>query len=596
LFRSARGSGRKSFSREVASVLDLLDPFMEIGPDILPGLLALLVAPGVVFALVVNRRYRRILTECLRIPSQTGLSGGDAAQKLLAVVGLGNVRVLLAPKLPGCGQYHPLTREVSLLNSIYLSKSVAAVGIAAHEVGHAVQYARGYFPAWLRTALVPTIRVSFIVGLLIVGVAITYPSALIWAGAALVGGCLLFPLVTLPVELDASRRARQLALEGRVILPSEQADMDRVLHAAMLTYVGQALKATLAFGMLVGFLAIQRATLEFVAIDGGSPPQYFPLIVLVVFLCFAGRVRKRAAVPPTARELNETGILLVHQGHFADAIAAFTKSLQLNPNLAAAYVNRGMAYCHTEQYGEALADLDRGVRLAPKVPDTHGSRAGLWLVRRELTRAVADYTEALRLGGCRASLLRDRGVAFLFQGKLEDALADLNESIQLNPKDAVTYNNRGATFQKRGEYTRAVADLRESMRLNPEFPSAYKNLAWLQATCPEASFRNGAEAVMNAERAWKLSQGKMVEWQAILAAAHAEAGNFSEAIRWQEKCLAESPAPAKAELEARLQLYRAGQAFRDTPVRTTEACARTCEAEEEERLANSLAVGCNGQA
>src|SRR5207244_689234 len=97
-------------------------------------------------------------------------------------------------------------------------------------------------------------------------------------------------------------------------------------------------------------------------------------------------------------------------------------------------------------------------------------------------------------------------------------------------------------------YSRAVSDFDEAMRLSPALPNSYKNLAWLLATCPQPEFRDGAKAVAHAQKALELSDHKVVEWFAILAAAHAEAGNFEEAIRWQTQCIDKAPPKLRGEL------------------------------------------------
>src|SRR5207253_6069724 len=110
-----------------------------------------------------------------------------------------------------------------------------------------------------------------------------------------------------------------------------------------------------------------------------------------------------------------------------------------------------------------------------------------------------------------------------------------NRAIRLDPRDAVAWNNRGTAYLKTGDYAKAAADLNEARRLDPQLPHAYKNLAWLQATCPRPEFRDGAQAVANAARALELIGDKAPDWWAILAAAHAETGNFEEAVQWQAK-------------------------------------------------------------
>jgi Zn-dependent membrane protease YugP/Tfp pilus assembly protein PilF len=594
-------------------VLEQLEPVAELLPEELHhfveifeetadfrSLWFLLLVPALLFGVWVQRRFQKALDQFLQVASQNGFTGVVAARRLLERAGVRGVRIVPTRGFLVTDHYNPLSRELALSQGIYNSASVAALGIAAHEAGHAIQHARGYFPLWLRSALVPLTNVCFLLGCVAVGFGIISSSVLVWTGVALFACCLLFPLVTLPVEFDASARARELAVEAGVIQPGEREGMDQVLRAAALTYVAQALKAWFAFVVLVVVLALQREPSDSFFGDEVPGLPFLMTAACLVVVWLARRARTAPAPAPSAAQWNNTGYLLAEQGELAEALAAFTRAIHLDPNLTAAYVNRGTTYYRTAQLDEALADLDTAVRLAPGLPHAYVYRGHVRLARSEYDEARADYDAALRLapdqaavlyasrgavglsqgepdraladftaaldhGGDRAGVLRDRGLAWFLKGEHDRALADLDESIQLEARDAVTYNNRGAALMKRGEYARAAADLRQAVRLNPELPNAYKNLAWLQATCPQPEFRHGAEAVANATRAVQLANGKAVEWLAILAAAHAEAGAFEEAIRVQADCLDKSPPQAKAELQARLDLYRARQPFRDRP-------------------------------
>ncbi len=115
---------------------------------------------------------------------------------------------------------------------------MAAVGVACHEAGHALQHAQGYKPMWLRSTLVPTANIGSSAGYLVMLGGLLFQSAnLIYVGAALFSAVLLFQVVTLPVEFDASNRAKRLAVENGIVLPQEREGMDKVLNAAAMTYV-----------------------------------------------------------------------------------------------------------------------------------------------------------------------------------------------------------------------------------------------------------------------------------------------------------------------------------------------------------------------
>jgi tetratricopeptide (TPR) repeat protein len=121
-------------------------------------------------------------------------------------------------------------------------------------------------------------------------------------------------------------------------------------------------------------------------------------------------------------------------------------------------------------------------------------------------------------------------------------------------------------YAKQGAYAQARADFHEAMRLTPALPNSYKNLAWLLATCPQVEFRDGVQAVSHAHKALQLAGQQVAEWVGILAAAHAEARDYEEAIKWQTECLDQSPPKLKSAMESRLVMYKEGRPYRETHV------------------------------
>lgn len=203
----------------------------------------LMIAPALLLALWAQWRIHSSYNAAQQIPAP--LSGAAAARHILDSAGLHDVGI---EPTPGhlTDHYDPRDRVLRLSEGVYQQRSLAAVGIAAHEAGHALQHGYGYVPLAVRNAAVPIAgfgsNASFI--LLILGFVLALP-ALIWAGIIAFSGVVLFQLVNLPVEFNASARAKaQLATLG-IVSPQEMVYVDRVLGAAAMTYVAATLQAIL---------------------------------------------------------------------------------------------------------------------------------------------------------------------------------------------------------------------------------------------------------------------------------------------------------------------------------------------------------------
>ena len=173
-----------------------------------------------------------------RVPARSQLTGAQAAQRLIASGGLYGVRVEgVAGRLSD--HYDPRSKTLRLSAGVAQSPSVAALAIAAHELGHAQQDAEGYFPLRLRAAMVPAVNIGSYLGwiLIMLGLFLNWLNVA-WLGVLVFSGGALFALATLPVELDASRRARALLTSsGMIVSDDEQRGVNSVLNAAALTYV-----------------------------------------------------------------------------------------------------------------------------------------------------------------------------------------------------------------------------------------------------------------------------------------------------------------------------------------------------------------------
>ncbi|MCS7167778.1 MAG: zinc metallopeptidase [Gemmatales bacterium] len=192
--------------------------------------------PGLLLSLWASWRVKANFSYYSQIPNASGMTGAEAAQYILDQAGIHDVEVTVTEGFLS-DHYDPLHKRLALSPETYYSRSIAAVGVAAHEAGHALQHATQYAPLWLRSTLVPTAHIGSTLGYIVMAIGLFIHPFVVLLGVVLFSAVLLFQLVTLPVEFDASRRAKQLLLETGIIAPQEREGVDRVLNAAAWTYV-----------------------------------------------------------------------------------------------------------------------------------------------------------------------------------------------------------------------------------------------------------------------------------------------------------------------------------------------------------------------
>ena len=191
---------------------------------------------------LVNSRFSKYS----RVRSRAGMTGAQAAERILQSQGIYDVAIQrVSGKLTD--HYNPRNKTLNLSDAVYASTSVAAVGVAAHECGHAIQHARGYAPLSFRSALVPVANIGSQLSWLfiILGIFFGGSHTLIMIGILMFSAAVLFQLVTLPVEFNASGRALKLLSETGILQKDEVSDTRKVLSAAALTYVAAATTAVL---------------------------------------------------------------------------------------------------------------------------------------------------------------------------------------------------------------------------------------------------------------------------------------------------------------------------------------------------------------
>lgn len=213
-------------------------------------LLLMLVSVGL--GLITQGYIRATFARWSRVPVASGMSGAQVARRILDANGLSDV-----PVIPVSGSltdhYDPRSKHLALSESVYGTPSVAAAGVAAHEAGHALQDAHGYVWGSVRNALVPAANFgSSAAGILIVLGFVIGLTGLLWLGIVAYAMAVLFQVVTLPVELNASRRAMEALEMSGVVTPDQLPGARSVLTAAALTYVAAALISVLNLLYYIG--------------------------------------------------------------------------------------------------------------------------------------------------------------------------------------------------------------------------------------------------------------------------------------------------------------------------------------------------------
>ena len=241
--------------------------------------------------------------------------------------------------------------------------------------------------------------------------------------------------------------------------------------------------------------------------------------------------------PMSAWAYDMRGTLRKNLGQFDNAVRDYNEVIRYAPKQAWGYVARGSVREQRGEYESALKDFAEAIRLAPQSPVPYICRAAVWGEKNEFDKAMNDYAVAMRLDPQNSS---------------------------------IAHFNRGLLEQKWGDYENALKDYDEALRLDPESSGALACRARIRAACPAASLRDGKLAVAEATQACIKTHWGVEAWLDTLAAAYAETGEFAEAVKWQQKAVdmlgkSRGGLYQPQESKDRLELYQAGQPYRETP-------------------------------
>ncbi len=324
-------------------------------------------------------------------------------------------------------------------------------------------------------------------------------------------------------------------------------------------------------------------------------------LFFVIFLCAASAF---GAIKRDSMGLLRESEEAFEKRDFDKAADLLSQAIEANPKLTPAYILRGLARAGKEKLDEAIADFSKAIELTPSDERPYLLRGAAYQEKKEWEKAAVDFTEANNRKPGEAATLNSRGICYAALDQEEKALADFDAAVKADPRDPRSHQLRGGTYAQKGDKEKALADYKEAMELAPNDPTTYlyraqlylyeqepekaladleelmrrapaysgalNDYAWTLCTNPKDSVRNGRKAVEYAKKACHETDYKHAPTLDTLAAAHAEAGDWEEAIRWETEALslAEKSNPDDVGgMKDRLALYRDKKAYRETPKR-----------------------------
>lgn len=473
---------------------------------------------GVCLVRGAARHFQRVAHEQGAALASCGLTGQLAAHRLLAICGLQDVAVVRSSR----SLYQPRKRQVHLNAQTFDSPSLAAITTAAHEVGHAQQFAAGILICRLRQAIVPICYT--LIGVAVLAPFVVYlgdgnPVTARMGWILLLLGIVVIVLqvpIHLPLEYDASRRARILVTEAGLLATDEQRGFDAILKAAWLTHASVQVQRFLIIGVaalvlclsptFIGSSAREQAS-HIAAVEAarqqrireaarleyarrlprlpaaGEPNQivtvdWFTLLlpnligIVPCALILFGLHRFNAVIhrpkSPSKRaiERNNAAMLLFSKGECRQALGELNEALRLDPQLAAAYYNRGMVHRRLGNLEASVEDFEAHLRIFSSNPHSLAARAEAHALAGDFDRAFDEFAEALRRAPQNASLRARRGLVHAQRKDFDLALADFDAASALDAREPLAHQGRGLVCMARGELDRAIAELDRAIALD----------------------------------------------------------------------------------------------------------------------------------
>ena len=259
------------------------------------------------------------------------------------------------------------------------------------------------------------------------------------------------------------------------------------------------------------------------------------------------------------------GAVLVKMGRVDDAIAHYQHALQIDPDYPQAHYNLGNILLDKGRVDDAIAHYQHALQTDPDYAQAHVNLGNALLQKGRIDEAIPHYQQALRIDPRCAPALVNLGGILLQRGKVDEAIVHFQRALEIKPGIAEAHSSLGRALRQKGRVGEAITQFQQALQLEPDDPEVQNSLAWLLATCPQVSLRNGKQAVQLAQRANELAGRNNPVALRTLAAVFAEAGRFPEAVETAQRALhlagAQSNTGLAGALQSELKLYQAGVPF-----------------------------------
>jgi tetratricopeptide (TPR) repeat protein len=270
-------------------------------------------------------------------------------------------------------------------------------------------------------------------------------------------------------------------------------------------------------------------------------------------------------IPDYAEVHYNLGNALLQKGKVDEAIAHYQMALQIKPDNAEAHYNLGNELLQKGKVDEAIAHFQKALQITPEFAEAHYNLGDALLQKGKVDEAIAHFQKALQITPEFAEAHYNLGGALLQKGSVDEAIAHYQKALQIKPDYAKAHFNLGNALFQKGSVDEAIAHFQKALEIDPDYAKAQNNLAWVLATCPQASLRNGNKAVELAQRANQLTGDGNPAILGTLAAAYAEAGRFPEAVETAQRALqlaeTQSNTALAEAIRSQMKLYQAGLPF-----------------------------------